>query len=100
MLIVFERIFFIKISIGKCVQHVYKLLFHVLENVHNFFFNAASTVNEAWKYEKIYDSASVIKMEGFNNPFGSKERDIKLDHKKLQLEYALGKLFKLFSNLV
>ena len=29
-------------------------------------------------------------MEGFNNPFGSKERDIKLDHKKLQLEHALG----------
>ena len=59
-------------------------------NVITVFYLTASTVNEAWKYEKIYDSASVIKMEGFNNPFGTKERDIKLDHKKLQLEYALG----------
>jgi len=52
----------------------------------------ASSVNEAWKYEKIYDSAAVIKMEGFNSPFGgsSKERDIKLDHKKLTLEHKLG----------
>jgi len=50
----------------------------------------AGQVNEAWKYEKIYDSANVIKMEGFNSPFGSKERDIKLDHKKLHLEHALG----------
>ena len=53
----------------------------------------AGQVNEAWKYEKIYDSANVIKMEGFNSPFGSKERDIKLDHKKLHLEHALGKDF-------
>ena len=65
-------------------------------NVITVFYLTASTVNEAWKYEKIYDSASVIKMEGFNNPFGTKERDIKLDHKKLQLEYALGKLSEIF----
>lgn len=49
-----------------------------------------SGVNEAWKYEKIYDSANVIKMEGFTSPFGSKERDIMLDPRKLNLEHELG----------
>ena len=72
------------------ISTTYSLIQQVIQ-IYPFFKYTATTVNEAWKYEKIYDSASVIKMEGFNNPFGSKERDIKLDHKKLTLEYALGK---------
>ena len=46
---------------------------------------------EAWKYEKIYESAKVIQMEGFNSPFQSRDRDIALDSKRLKLEEELGK---------
>ena len=50
-------------------------------------------MNETWKYENIYDSANIIKMEGFTSLFpSSKERNIKLDARKLTLEHELGKL--------
>jgi len=46
--------------------------------------------NEPWKFEKIYDSANVIKMEGFTSPFQNRNRDIKLDPNKLELQEEIG----------
>ncbi len=46
----------------------------------------------AWKYERIYDSVKMRKMEGFESPFsGSKEpRRLLVDSKRLTLQDELG----------
>ncbi len=51
----------------------------------------------AWKYEKIYDTVKMKKMEGFESPFrDSKEpRRLIVDAKKLQLQEELGMVFML-----